>query len=153
MPDLPNRNYTDLTDREIGAIIGEAGPRARQWFRDVGNAVFRDAREDTGAVNDAADAARAAANTALVTAETAQARADAAYVLADEAVASNLGPVFGAVSGTISRAAYTTYTAPTANAVYDPGQMQALLDAVQALSRSHGAAVTDLRANGALSAS
>lgn len=53
---------------------------------------------------------------------------------------------WGTVSGTISRAAYTTYTAPTASAGYVQAELQGLMNAVQALSRLTGALFNDLHA-------
>lgn len=48
-------------------------------------------------------------------------------------------------SGTLTRSSFATYTAPVASATYSQAQMQAVMDALQAVSRATGALVVDLR--------
>lgn len=55
---------------------------------------------------------------------------------------------WGAVSGTLSRAAYATYTAPTLTALMTQAEQQALANAVQDASRHIAAMITDNRAHG-----
>ncbi len=55
---------------------------------------------------------------------------------------------WGAVSGAISRAAYPTYAAATISNPPTQAEVQAIADALQALSRDHGALRTDITAHG-----
>ena len=57
---------------------------------------------------------------------------------------------YGAPTGTVSRAAFATYTAPTISVVPTQAEVQAIADALQAVSRTLAALVTDMRANGNL---
>lgn len=152
MPELQDFNYTHLRDAEIALAVG-GSPRAIAAFRDLQRASFQNGPDAVKTVSAAADQAQATGETAQASAQGAQDRADAAFELAGEKVARNLGPVFNAVSGTISRAPYTIYSAGSASAIYDPGQLQAVMDALQALSQHFGAVVTDLRNNETLTPS
>lgn len=57
---------------------------------------------------------------------------------------------YGAPTGTVSRATFATYTAPVISAGYVQAEVQALADAVQDVSRTLAALITDLKANGNL---
>lgn len=90
----------------------------------------------TAAANAAADAANAAA---------------AAQGTADTAVQQHVGPAWAAMTGTESRATFSTYASPVISNPPAQVEVQALADAAQAISRAIKAVVDDLRANGALS--
>lgn len=58
---------------------------------------------------------------------------------------------YGAPTGTLSRTTFATYTAPTISAPPTQAEVQALANAVQTLSRTLAALITDMQANGNLS--
>jgi hypothetical protein len=177
MPSLDSE-YVELTRRDIAGSGLGSDPKTIAAFESLQNAAFRNnpaaaeaAQEtatDAAAAAAAADAnaaaaaaaaaladasaatAQGAADTAAATAATAQARADGAYALAETKVEMSAGPAWAAPSGTATRAAYAAYTAPVVSNPPTQAEMQALADAVQALSRAMVALVTDLRANEAL---
>jgi len=57
---------------------------------------------------------------------------------------------YGAPTGTLSRATFASYTAPTVSVIYTQAEVQAIANALQAVSRTLAALITDLRANGNL---
>lgn len=65
-------------------------------------------------------------------------------------IAATPAGTYGAPTGTLSRATFATYAAPTVSAVYVQAEVQALANAVQAVSRTLAALITDLKANGNL---
>ena len=58
---------------------------------------------------------------------------------------------YGAPTGTLSRTTFATYTAPTVGAAYVQAEVQAIANALQTVSRTLAALITDLRTNGNLS--
>lgn len=103
-----------------------------------------DAAQDS-AISAIADAAAASANAAA-----AQSDATDALGIAGTAVQQDLGPAWTAPTGTASRVSFATYTAPVISASPTQAEVQAVANAVQALSRALKAVVDDLTANGAL---
>lgn len=75
--------------------------------------------------------------------------ADAAW-LDNRYVAADVGAAWTAASGTASRATFATYTAPVISNPPTQAEVQAIADAVQALSQRMKAIVDDLIANRAL---
>lgn len=73
-----------------------------------------------------------------------QGAGDARYVRQD------IGAAWSAPTGTLSRSAYASYAGQTVSNPPTQAEMQALDDAVKALSRAVVGLITDLRANGAL---
>jgi hypothetical protein len=69
---------------------------------------------------------------------------DLRYVRQDQ------GPAFAAATGTASRSAYASYAAPAVSAAYVQAELQAVANAVQALSQAVVALITDGKANGVL---
>jgi hypothetical protein len=61
------------------------------------------------------------------------------------AVARSTFNTWTAATGTLERTTFATYTAPTASATYDQTEMQAVMDAMQDVSRRLAAVVTDLK--------
>jgi hypothetical protein len=108
------------------------------------------AQSAAGAAQGDASGAQATADTALANAGTAQSTANAANTLAGTKVTKDAGATFGAVTGTINRAGYTVYTAPVISNPPTQAEVQAIANALAVLSANHGAAITDLRANHAL---
>ena len=70
--------------------------------------------------------------------------ADGRYVRQD------MGPAWGAPSGTLSRSAYAAYAGQAISSPPTQAQVQALDDAVKALSQAVVALITDGRSNGCL---
>ena len=66
------------------------------------------------------------------------------------AFTATVAGTYGAPTGTVSRATFATYTAPVISAIPTQAEVQAIADALQAVSRTLAALVTDLRANGNL---
>lgn len=73
-----------------------------------------------------------------------RADADARYVLQD------VGPAWTAATGTATRTAYASYAGQTVSAVPTQAEVQAIDDAVKAMSQAVVAVITDLKANGCL---
>jgi hypothetical protein len=57
---------------------------------------------------------------------------------------------YGAPTGTLARSAFATYSSPTISGPPTQAEVQAIADALQAVSRTLGALVTDLKTNGNL---
>ena len=66
------------------------------------------------------------------------------------AFTATVAGTYGAPTGTVSRAAFATYTAPVISVVPTQAEVQAIADALQVVSRTLAALVTDMRANGNL---
>lgn len=141
-----------------GAINGIAGvlaaALAAQGSADLAAAAAAAAQTTASGASTAAGTAQTTASAAASAAATAQttangklsqATADGLYVHQD------LGPAWAAPSGTLSRAAYAAYVSPTISNPPTQAEMQAVSDALQALSRAMVGVITDLKANGALS--
>lgn len=60
-------------------------------------------------------------------------------------VAKSTFETWAAATGTAERTTFATYDAPTASATYDQAEMQAVMDAVQDLSRRLKALIDDLK--------
>lgn len=60
-------------------------------------------------------------------------------------VAKSTFTTWASPTGTLDRTTFATYAAPTASASYDQTQIQALMNAVQNVSRRLGAVITDLK--------
>lgn len=73
-----------------------------------------------------------------------QAQGDTRYVRQD------IGSAWTAATGTISRAAYASYAGQTVTNPPTQAEMQALDDAVKAMSQAVVGLITDLKANGVL---
>lgn len=58
---------------------------------------------------------------------------------------------YGLPTGTLARAIFATYTAPTISASPTQAEVQAVADALQVVSRTLAALITDMKANGNLS--
>lgn len=55
---------------------------------------------------------------------------------------------YGAPVGSVSRASFTTYSAPVAAGAYSQAQMQVVMAQLQAMSQTLAALITDLRSAG-----
>ena len=58
---------------------------------------------------------------------------------------------YGLPTGTLARAIFATYTAPVISAAPTQAEVQAIADALQVVSRTLAALITDMKANGNLS--
>ncbi|MET3526179.1 hypothetical protein [Phenylobacterium koreense] len=63
----------------------------------------------------------------------------------DTYVRTGLMPGWGSPTGTVSRATFATYAAPTASATYNQAQIQAALTHLQVLSQHVAAQIADLK--------
>jgi hypothetical protein len=135
-----------------GRLSSEAISRINGAFKVITEAVngVIEAQNAADAARAAADAAQGTADTAQTSADTAQGRADDAYALAEAKVEKSAGPAWSAPSGALSRASFAAYPGDTADAAYDPDQLQVVMDAVQDVSQTVIGIITDLRANEAL---
>lgn len=166
MASLENNDldYTEIGRREIAASGIGVSPRGIASYESLQRAAFTDAPAasaaaqgtanqavtDAGVADGKAEEAQGTAEFAQGTADTAMGRADDAYDLADTKVTKDLGPVFAAPAGSVSRAALPAYAAGTAGVTYTATDVQGLMDQVAALTTRLAAAITDLRGNGAL---
>lgn len=164
MARVTEREYTYLSDKDIAATAFGTTPAGVAFVRDIQQAAFQDSQVDIKAATQVAadagtkaDSAQQTAAAATASASTAQDRADGAYTLANSAytlangkVSKDAGLPWAAPTGTASRAAFATYTAPTISNPPTQAEVQALATALQAHSRALKAVVDDLRANGAL---
>lgn len=178
MADLqPLGEITQLTRADISAAVN-GNPRAIRAFEAIQRMALSIGPENTEAANNTAeqgvadaasaqgtaDVARTEAATAQTTADgaqvtadnaqtsanTAQTRADDAYTLAEQKAGLSAGPAWAAPSGTLSRASLASYTAATISNPPTQAQVQAVANALQAVSQAMVALITDLRATGAI---
>lgn len=150
-------DYTFLTRREIAASGIGSDPKVVAAFEGLQNAAFSANPASAAAAQEAAESAAAAATGAQDAADTAAFDAAAALALADDAydlagtkVTKSLGPAWAAPSGIQARSTLAAYVAPTISGPPTQAEVQALADAVQAMSRALVAVIADLRANEAL---
>ena len=73
-----------------------------------------------------------------------------AYNSATGAFTAVKAGTYGAPTGTVQRTAFATYTAPTISGAYVQAEVQAIANALQDVSRTLAALITDLKANGNL---
>jgi uncharacterized protein DUF3359 len=134
-----------------------------QWWNSVATQIENAINGATQAINDAAtaqssadtaqgtaDGAQSSADNAQTAADNAQTTADSALALASTAVQQNVGPSWTDATGTASRTAYSTYSAPVISNPPTQAEVQAIADALAVLSPHFTAVVNDLKGNGAL---
>jgi hypothetical protein len=97
-----------------------------------------------------ADGATTDAATAQATATAATTAAAAANVNANTRVQKSLGPTWTNATGTATRTALATYTGQAVSNPPNQAQVQAIDDAVVALSQHVVAIINDLKSNGSL---
>lgn len=161
---VEDSEFTILNRREIAASGIGSDPKAVASYEALQNAAFNSNPAAAAAAQETADtaaaaaatadaaatAAQSAADTANASASDAQTRADDAYDLAATKVTKGAGAAWAAPSGTAARTSLAAYVAPVVSNPPTQAEMQALADAVQAISRAVVALVTDLRANEAI---
>lgn len=164
MADLqPIGDVVELTRNEIAAAVGN-DPKAIRAFEAIQRLALRVNPNNTAGANETAekgveDAASAQgtaddalwdASVAQASAEDAHDRADEAYELAEGRVAKSAGPAWSPATGTASRAGYAAYAGQTISNPPTQAEVQAIDDAVKAMSQAMVAIITDLRSNEAL---
>jgi hypothetical protein len=161
---VQDATVTRMNRREIASSGIGSDPKAIATFEALQEFAFdanpaaaagaQEAADEAAAAAAVADAAAAAAQTAATTAATsagtAQGRADEAYDLAADKVDKSTGAAWAPPTGTLSRATLASYTAATISNPPTQAEVQAVADAVQAMSRALAAVITDLRATEAL---
>lgn len=164
--------YTEITRSEIASSGIGVSPRGIASYEDLQRAAFSEGPAASAAAQDSADqaaidagvadgkaeGAQATAESAQGTADAAMIRADDAYDRADDAydlagtkVTKNAGPGWISPTGSASRGALVSYSAPVISNPPTQAEVQGVADAVQALSQHMVALIVDLKANGALS--